>query len=80
MAKALKILPGETLMPEKIEFHPTNPKPVCLVYFVGGVTYGEIAALRLLGRLFRKEMVIATTEILNGETMLKALIEKVDIM
>ena len=40
MGKALKLLPGETLMPEKIEFHPSNPRPVCLVYFVGGVTYG----------------------------------------
>lgn len=52
--KALKMLPGETIMPEYVEECMSHPKPVVLVYFIGGVTYGEIATLRLLGKILSK--------------------------
>lgn len=33
-----------------------------LVYFIGGVTYGEIAAIRFLNKIFKdKKFIIATT-------------------
>jgi hypothetical protein len=33
-----------------------------LVYYIGGVTYGEIAAIRFLNKLFKdKKFIIATT-------------------
>lgn len=54
------MLPGDVIMPDNLRLC-NSPRPVVLVYFVGGVTSGEVAALRLLGRLLGKEMVVATT-------------------
>lgn len=52
-----------------------NNKPVLLVYFVGGVTYMEIAAIRFLSKRpsFPYQIVIATTEIVNGRKLLQSL-------
>lgn len=52
--KGLKLLPGETLMPDNVVPCNSTNKPVVLVYFIGGVTYGEVAALRLLGKMFKR--------------------------
>ncbi|KAL9184404.1 hypothetical protein ACHAXT_002490 [Thalassiosira profunda] len=53
----------------------TQKKPVLLVYFVGGVTFMELAALRFLsGRSsFPYEIVCCCTEIVNGGTLLRSL-------
>ena len=50
-------------------------KPVLLVYFVGGVTFMELAALRFLSRrpTFPYNIVCCTTEIVNGGTLLQSL-------
>jgi len=50
-------------------------KPVLLVYFVGGVTFMELAALRFLSRRpsFPYNIVCCTTEIVNGGTLLRSL-------
>lgn len=50
-------------------------KPVMLIYFVGGVTLTELAALRFLSRSssFPYTIVCCTTEIVNGSTLLKSL-------
>jgi hypothetical protein len=50
-------------------------KPVWMVYFVGGVTFMEIAALRFLSKLERYpfHIVICTTNIINGNTFLQSL-------
>jgi hypothetical protein len=46
-----------------------------LVYFLGGITFGEIAAIRFLQKLYPKyKFVIATTSIINGETALKEML------
>ncbi|KAL3779471.1 hypothetical protein ACHAWO_006456 [Cyclotella atomus] len=52
-----------------------NKKPVLLVYFVGGVTYMEVAALRFLSKRpsFPYSLVICTTEIVNGRKLLQSL-------
>ncbi|KAJ3424267.1 vacuolar protein sorting-associated protein 33a [Anaeramoeba flamelloides] len=57
---------------EKKEEIDTNK--VCLVYFIGGVTYGEISALRMLSQqsTFEYNFVIATTNIINGDQMIKS--------
>jgi hypothetical protein len=62
------MLPGETIMPEFNKVCQSHPRPAVVVFFVGGTTYGEIATLRLLGRLLSKfsfnsdrEIIIATT-------------------
>lgn len=50
-------------------------KPVLLVYYVGGITYMEIAALRFLSKRpsFPYTIICCTTEIVNGETLLRSL-------
>ena len=50
-------------------------KPVLLVYYVGGVTYMEVAALRFLSKRpsFPYTIVCCTTEMVNGETLLRSL-------
>jgi hypothetical protein len=50
--KGLKTIPGEIILPEIVKECRTHPKPAVVVYFVGGVTYGEVATIRLLSKLF----------------------------
>lgn len=49
-----------------------------LIFFLGGVTFAEIAALRFLSQLEDggTEYIIATTKLLNGTTWIKSLMEK----
>ena len=50
-------------------------KKKILVYFLGGITFAEIAALRFLQNLNPKfKIIIATTSIINGETGIAQLI------
>ena len=44
------MLPGDTILPEYSKQCQSHPRPAVVVYFVGGVTYGEVATLRLLGK------------------------------
>lgn len=45
-----------------------------LVYFIGGITYGEIAALRFLNKIFKdKKFIVATTQIINGDNCVQML-------
>ena len=49
---------------------------VTLVFFVGGVTYAELAALRFLSSLNDgHEYVAATTNVVNGNSLIGSLIE-----
>lgn len=50
---------------------------VTLVFFLGGVTFAEIAALRFLSQLEDggTEYVIATTKLMNGATWIQSLME-----
>ena len=71
------MLPGEINTPkqrEEQEFFESNPSRLkrVLVYFLGGVTYAEIAAIRWLNtshpRLAgRFKFVIATTSIISSK-------------
>lgn len=45
-----------------------------LVYFLGGITYGEIAALRFLAKLKRVQFIIATTSIINAKSALQQMV------
>ncbi|KAF2154770.1 vacuolar sorting protein [Myriangium duriaei CBS 260.36] len=54
-----------------------------IVFFVGGVTYAEIAALRLVGKQMRerrgganRRLVIATTGIVNGDRLVGGAVEE----
>jgi len=45
-----------------------------LVYYIGGITFGEIAAIRFLNKLFKdKKFIIATTQIINGDACVEML-------
>jgi hypothetical protein len=50
-------------------------KPVLLVYFVGGLTYAEIASMRFLSRRksFPYKIICCTTKIINGSSLLQSL-------
>ena len=52
-------------------------KPVMMVFFVGGITYMEIAALRFLSRAeaFPYRILIGTTKITSGSQLLQSLAE-----
>ena len=51
-----------------------------MVYFIGGVTWMEIAALRFLNSRsdFPFTIVVATTKLVNGNTFLRAILPEVD--
>jgi hypothetical protein len=54
-------------------------KPLVLLFFVGGVTFAEVAAVRYLNKLpeARREFVIATTHIINTKSFIDAVSEKI---
>uniref|UniRef100_A0A8C5JZK2 Vacuolar protein sorting-associated protein 33A n=1 Tax=Jaculus jaculus TaxID=51337 RepID=A0A8C5JZK2_JACJA len=81
--EVLRILPGP-------HFEERQPLPtglqkkrqpgesrVTLIFFLGGVTFAEIAALRFLSQLEdgSTEYVIATTKLINGNSWMEALME-----
>lgn len=49
------------------------------VFFVGGVTYGEISCLRLLEKELSIKINILTTNVGNGKEMIKRIVENPDI-
>lgn len=51
-----------------------NDKKVTVVFFLGGCTFTEISALRFIGRReeARRQIVIGTTAIVNGNKMMRA--------
>ena len=58
------------------EVHEMGQKKVMLVMFIGGITYMEISALRFLSRQHPTyDLIVATTKLINGKTMLESLIE-----
>ncbi|XP_049554060.1 vacuolar protein sorting-associated protein 33A isoform X2 [Orcinus orca] len=82
--EVLRILPGP-------HFEERQPLPtglqkkrqpgenrVTLIFFLGGVTFAEIAALRFLSQLEDggTEYVIATTKLINGASWIELLMEK----
>lgn len=55
----------------------TSIKPTLMVFFVGGISYAEIAALRFLSKrpTFPFHIIMMTTKIVNGNTMLQQTME-----
>ncbi|CAI5797213.1 sorting-associated 33A [Podarcis lilfordi] len=84
--EVLKMLPGPHF--EERQQLPTGLQKkrqhgenrVTLVFFLGGVTYAEIAALRFLSQMEDggTEYVIATTKLINGTSWVKSLMEKLE--
>nr|XP_054502104.1 vacuolar protein sorting-associated protein 33A isoform X4 [Agelaius phoeniceus] len=86
--EVLKMLPGPHFeerqqLPTGLQKKPTGQhgeNRVTLVFFLGGVTYAEIAALRFLSQMEDggTEYIIATTKLINGTTWIKSLMEKLE--
>ena len=53
---------------------PSNGASV-LVFFLGGVTFAEIAALRFLGKVRGIRFIVATTGVINGDTLIESIAE-----
>lgn len=47
-------------------------KKKTIVFFLGGVTWAEVSALRLLGKSVKTEMMVVTTGVINGNDMVRA--------
>ena len=75
----LRLLPGWMAYPHnEIELVKTqksmnskDKKRIVVVFFIGGVTFAEISAIRFLNKLTDKTFVILTTETLNGFKCIK---------
>ncbi len=67
-------------LPVGIEVQRTpDRKPVTMIFFVGGVTFAEIAAIRFLNsKIESQEFVIATTKIVNGKSLIRTFVEEFD--
>ncbi|XP_073483007.1 vacuolar protein sorting-associated protein 33A [Aquarana catesbeiana] len=82
--EVLKLLPGpqfeerQSLPPGLMKKRQQGENKVMLIFFLGGVTFAEIAALRFLSQLEDggTEYIIATTKLINGTTWIKSLMEK----
>jgi len=79
--KALQLLPGPTVDIRQEGTVPASSaggrRPVTLVFFTGGCTFAEITALRFMGDLIGHEFVIATTKLINGDTLIQSIMHKV---
>ncbi|RIA91417.1 vacuolar protein sorting 33A [Glomus cerebriforme] len=86
---ALKMLPGKTF--DEVQRHDDGairskkliqgqqPR-VTLIFFLGGCTYTEISAIRFMAQQDegQREYVIATTQIINGNSLLNSVMQKID--
>lgn len=73
---ALKLLPGSTTTYTNPHSKDPSQAKIVMVYFLGGVTFAEIAALRLLGKLKGYHILVATTATVNGNSLLENVIMK----
>ncbi|GAA5891327.1 hypothetical protein JCM6882_004658 [Rhodosporidiobolus microsporus] len=76
--EVVKTLPGETVdewqemdEPPRV---PAGELPTTIVCFLGGITYAEISALRLLGRqTHSRHLLVVTTDTVTGGSLLTSL-------
>jgi len=75
---ALEALPGPLFYDEKKAnaFNDPNTRNTIMVYIIGGVTYGEIAAFRYLSKKYNKEIIVASTAIITGERLISGFADK----
>ena len=83
----LKLLPGATICDVKYNNNVTinnassqqERKKKLFVFFVGGITLVEVACLRFIKNQkgFPYELIMVTTKVINGNSMLSSLIHDV---
>eukprot|EP01097_Dermamoeba_algensis_P004188 TRINITY_DN2773_c0_g1_i1.p1 TRINITY_DN2773_c0_g1~~TRINITY_DN2773_c0_g1_i1.p1 ORF type:complete len:623 (-),score=99.24 TRINITY_DN2773_c0_g1_i1:17-1885(-) len=71
--------PSRSPSPGPVQTPPAIPRTITMVVFIGGVTHAEISALRFISKqLDNHQILIATTNIISGNTMLEPLISSQD--
>jgi len=86
MVDVLNLLPGpnfeqEQQLPDGVlqVGGATGTNKVTLVFFIGGVTFTEIAAIRWLSQQDEnKDYIVATTKLVNGDTLLSTFMENIE--
>ncbi|GAM27805.1 hypothetical protein SAMD00019534_109810 [Acytostelium subglobosum LB1] len=84
--ETLRSLPGPTFeevqpLPQGAMSNVKNDrKPITLVYFIGGVTFAEISALRFLSRQDQanRDFIVVTTKLINGDSLVDNLVDKLE--
>ena len=80
--ETLKKIPGEADFPvdETEMVRENNEKKYFLVVFIGGITYGELGAIRYLNKINKnKKIVVLTTSMINTKKIFNALSLKGEI-
>ena len=72
------LLPGSVKSSEKAVSSSSKSKKRLLVYYIGGITYAEISALRFINsqRNCPYEIIIAATSIIDGKQLLKSFVHQ----
>jgi len=86
----LKLVPGPTV--EEVQTLPqgvydaearssATRKPVTLVFFIGGLTFTELSALRWVSQQEGqdRDIVVATTKLINGNSVLSSIMENLNV-
>ena len=74
--ETLKKIPGETDFPadENEMTSENNEKKFFLVVFIGGITYGELGAIRYLNKVNKnKKIIVLTTSLINRKKIFNSL-------
>jgi hypothetical protein len=60
-----------------LDYNPTGGRsPITLVFFIGGVTFTEISALRWLAKQQTYgDIIVGTTKLINGDSLLATFLE-----
>ena len=72
----MKKIPGETDFPadENEMISDNHEKKFFLVVFIGGITYGELGAIRYLNKTNKnKKIIVLTTSIINTKKIFNSL-------
>lgn len=85
-AEIMKLLPGPNFKRRQAFLGDLPATPVSsdankmerslLIYFIGGVTFAEITALRFLAKKRNIKLAIATTSIINGNKLIESMFPK----
>lgn len=72
---SLKVLPGTTISRAPAPGSPVGPR-AALVVVMGGLTYTEVAALRLLATTSGTRIIMASTSTTNGDQLISSVVHK----
>lgn len=56
----------------------SSRKPVILVFFIGGVSFPEVTAIRQLGLKTQRDFIVCTTKLINGNTLVSSMVERIE--